>query len=225
MTWHGGCKALVSRWLGRASRRTFGKAGPREGTTATDEMGRMRMQNAILVGLSRQVALAREMDVVANNIANLNTTGYKADGSLFEEYLPQRRARRPDRQPRQLRARPRHLARHEPGPGRTHRQSARRRHRRQGLPGRADAARRTLHPQRLTADQRHRSTRHQRRLSGARRRRADHAAVERPSGTDQPRRHHQRARRHLESRFGARQDPTRNLRQSAAAAERRQQHL
>ncbi len=45
------------------------------------------MQNAILVGLSRQVALARELDVVANNIANLNTSGYKADGSLFEEYL------------------------------------------------------------------------------------------------------------------------------------------
>ena len=45
------------------------------------------MQNAILVGLSRQVALAREMDVVANNIANLNTTGYKADGMVFEEYL------------------------------------------------------------------------------------------------------------------------------------------
>ena len=45
------------------------------------------MQNTALVGLSRQVALARELDVVANNIANLNTTGYKADGSLFEEYL------------------------------------------------------------------------------------------------------------------------------------------
>jgi len=45
------------------------------------------MQNAILVGLSRQVALSREMDVVANNLANMNTTGYKADGSLFEEYL------------------------------------------------------------------------------------------------------------------------------------------
>jgi flagellar basal-body rod protein FlgF len=45
------------------------------------------MQNAILVGLSRQVALSREMDVVANNIANLNTTGYKADGMVFEEYL------------------------------------------------------------------------------------------------------------------------------------------
>ena len=45
------------------------------------------MQNATLVGLSRQVALGRELDVVANNIANINTTGYKADGSLFEEYL------------------------------------------------------------------------------------------------------------------------------------------
>jgi flagellar basal-body rod protein FlgF len=45
------------------------------------------MQNASLVGLSRQVALARELDVVANNIANINTTGYKTDGSLFEEYL------------------------------------------------------------------------------------------------------------------------------------------
>jgi len=45
------------------------------------------MQNALLVGLSRQVALGRELDVVANNIANINTTGYKSDGSLFEEYL------------------------------------------------------------------------------------------------------------------------------------------
>ena len=45
------------------------------------------MDNAVLVGLSRQMALSREMDVVANNIANLNTTGFKADGSIFEEYL------------------------------------------------------------------------------------------------------------------------------------------
>jgi flagellar basal-body rod protein FlgF/flagellar basal-body rod protein FlgG len=47
----------------------------------------MPMPNALLVGLSRQMALGREMDVVANNIANLDTTGYKADGSMFEEYL------------------------------------------------------------------------------------------------------------------------------------------
>jgi flagellar basal-body rod protein FlgF len=49
--------------------------------------GENAMQNAVLIGLSRQVALERELDVVANNIANMNTTGYKADGSLFEEYL------------------------------------------------------------------------------------------------------------------------------------------
>jgi flagellar basal-body rod protein FlgF len=45
------------------------------------------MENALLIGLSRQVALGRELEIVANNIANLDTTGYKADASLFEEYL------------------------------------------------------------------------------------------------------------------------------------------
>ncbi len=45
------------------------------------------MENALLIGLSRQIALNRELEVVANNIANLNTTGYKADGSIFEEFL------------------------------------------------------------------------------------------------------------------------------------------
>ena len=35
------------------------------------------------LGLSRQIALRRELDVVANNIANLNTTGFKADGAVF----------------------------------------------------------------------------------------------------------------------------------------------
>ncbi|HXZ47335.1 MAG TPA: flagellar basal-body rod protein FlgF [Pseudolabrys sp.] len=45
------------------------------------------MQNALLVGLSRQVTLGRELDVVANNVANLNTTGYKSDGAVFEEYI------------------------------------------------------------------------------------------------------------------------------------------
>lgn len=45
------------------------------------------MQNTLLIGLSRQVALGRELDVVANNIANLNTTGFKTDGAVFEEYI------------------------------------------------------------------------------------------------------------------------------------------
>src|SRR5436309_13783183 len=45
------------------------------------------MENALLIGLSRQTALQRELDVVANNIANINTTGFKADGAVFSEYL------------------------------------------------------------------------------------------------------------------------------------------
>ena len=45
------------------------------------------MENALLVGLSRQVTLERQMDVVANNVANINTNGFKADRSLFEEFL------------------------------------------------------------------------------------------------------------------------------------------
>ncbi|MBL8571086.1 MAG: flagellar basal-body rod protein FlgF [Phreatobacter sp.] len=45
------------------------------------------MENIGLVGLSRQVALQRELDVIANNIANLNTTGFKQDDVVFHEYL------------------------------------------------------------------------------------------------------------------------------------------
>ena len=45
------------------------------------------MQNMHLIGLSRQMVLERQMDVVANNVANINTNGFKADRSLFEEYL------------------------------------------------------------------------------------------------------------------------------------------
>ncbi len=45
------------------------------------------MENTVLVGLSRQAALRRELDIVANNVANMNTTGYKADGALFEQFL------------------------------------------------------------------------------------------------------------------------------------------
>jgi flagellar basal-body rod protein FlgF len=31
--------------------------------------------------------LRRQLEIVANNMANINTTGFKADGSLFEQYL------------------------------------------------------------------------------------------------------------------------------------------
>ena len=45
------------------------------------------MQNTLLIGLSRQVTLERQMDVIANNVANVNTNGFKADRSLFQEFL------------------------------------------------------------------------------------------------------------------------------------------
>jgi flagellar basal-body rod protein FlgF/flagellar basal-body rod protein FlgG len=50
-------------------------------------MGSLDVENASLVGLSRQIALQRQLDVVANNIANINTTGYKADNTVFQEHL------------------------------------------------------------------------------------------------------------------------------------------
>ncbi len=45
------------------------------------------MENAQLISLSRQVALQRQMDVVANNLANINTTGFKGEQILFQQYL------------------------------------------------------------------------------------------------------------------------------------------
>ncbi len=45
------------------------------------------MDNAPLISLSRQVALQRQMNVVANNLANINTFGFKAEKVLFEDYV------------------------------------------------------------------------------------------------------------------------------------------
>jgi flagellar basal-body rod protein FlgF len=45
------------------------------------------MPNALLIGLSRQTTLQRELDIIANNIANLNTTGFKSDNPVFSEFL------------------------------------------------------------------------------------------------------------------------------------------
>lgn len=45
------------------------------------------MENAGYVGLSYQVVLQRKMDMVANNIANMDTTGYKSQQPQFKEHL------------------------------------------------------------------------------------------------------------------------------------------
>jgi flagellar basal-body rod protein FlgF len=47
------------------------------------------MQNATYIGLSSQMALQRQMDVVANNMANLTTPAFKGEEMVFSQYLIQ----------------------------------------------------------------------------------------------------------------------------------------
>jgi len=50
-------------------------------------VGDDKMDNGIYVALSRQTGLFRQMNVIANNIANVNTTGYQAERVMFDDYL------------------------------------------------------------------------------------------------------------------------------------------
>lgn len=45
------------------------------------------MDNAIYASLTRQSGLMREMRIIANNIANAETTGFRREGVIFSEYL------------------------------------------------------------------------------------------------------------------------------------------
>jgi len=45
------------------------------------------MENTSYVALSRQAALWREMEVVANNMANANTPAYKGEQMMFRDYM------------------------------------------------------------------------------------------------------------------------------------------
>ena len=45
------------------------------------------METTSSIALSRQVVLRREMNVVANNIANMNTNGFKGEKMLFVDHL------------------------------------------------------------------------------------------------------------------------------------------
>lgn len=48
------------------------------------------MENAAYVGLSRQMTLRRELDIVANNIANADTTGFKVEQLLVGSEVGER---------------------------------------------------------------------------------------------------------------------------------------
>ena len=45
------------------------------------------MDNASYIALSGMTTLTRQMDIHAHNIANANTTAFKAERPLFETYL------------------------------------------------------------------------------------------------------------------------------------------
>ena len=45
------------------------------------------MDNSLLVSLSQQLAAYRAMDVIANNLANASTPGFKREAAKFEEFI------------------------------------------------------------------------------------------------------------------------------------------
>ena len=45
------------------------------------------MENTALAVISQQIGARRQMDVIANNIANANTIGFKSERMVFSEYL------------------------------------------------------------------------------------------------------------------------------------------
>lgn len=47
------------------------------------------MDNTSYIALSRQMALWKQMNIVSNNVANMNTAGYKQDNALFTSYINQ----------------------------------------------------------------------------------------------------------------------------------------
>lgn len=60
---------------------------------AIRRMGNAKMENATLVALSRQIALRRNLDVIADNVANITTDGFKRQALNFEEFvMPKARA-------------------------------------------------------------------------------------------------------------------------------------
>ena len=45
------------------------------------------MDGTVLAGLSQQMATYSSLDVIANNLANMSTAGFKRDVNVFEQYL------------------------------------------------------------------------------------------------------------------------------------------
>jgi flagellar basal-body rod protein FlgF len=45
------------------------------------------MENSVYIGLSKQVVLEENMNIIANNVANINTPGYRGQNMIFTEFI------------------------------------------------------------------------------------------------------------------------------------------
>ncbi len=45
------------------------------------------MENSLYIGLSKQVVLRENMNIIANNVANVNTPGFRGQNMVFSEYV------------------------------------------------------------------------------------------------------------------------------------------
>lgn len=55
--------------------------------TSCGQKGAVAVDNTIYVALSHQMAMQRQMDIIANNIANASTTAFRNESVLFQEYV------------------------------------------------------------------------------------------------------------------------------------------
>lgn len=85
--WHGSCWYIGDQRAGKkipAAKWAYLENAP------TDFRRRgawEEMQNTGYLALSRQATMNRQLDMIANNIANANTPGYRAERMMFSDYL------------------------------------------------------------------------------------------------------------------------------------------
>jgi flagellar basal-body rod protein FlgF len=60
---------------------------PAEEDHLITQKGVSPMDTALLVALSHQSAMRRQLDVVANNVANMHTTAFKKESVMFQQHL------------------------------------------------------------------------------------------------------------------------------------------
>ena len=70
---------------------SYGQAGrsivPAKGRRELQAWRNGVMQNGLYVALSAQVALEQRLETIADNVANMNTVGYRATGVSFEKEM------------------------------------------------------------------------------------------------------------------------------------------